>query len=263
MKFIRYYEVVKYGWKQSKQISEAEPSYGRLRIFIDMLFSYKKYQIWTNQFVKEGFHRLSKIERSEVGQKYLEENRQRDLWYEEWYSLKKFLAKYTSMKYDSSLYLRKKRLKQYTQKYNLGAGAQVGYGVMILFQHYTKGNFVVGQKCSFGYNTDIDITGDLTIGNGVTIMEGVKILTHSHDYFFRKKEVLDDRTFLTPLVIHDNVRIGARSIIMPGVNEIGENAIIKAGAVVTHSVPRNAIVEGNPAQVVVKIPEGIKLFKKF
>lgn len=47
----------------------------------------------------------------------------------------------------------------------------------------------------------------------------------------------------------DNVYIGNYAIILPGVT-IGENVIIGAGAVVTKSVPANAIVGGNPARII-------------
>jgi acetyltransferase-like isoleucine patch superfamily enzyme len=43
--------------------------------------------------------------------------------------------------------------------------------------------------------------------------------------------------------------IGARSIILPGV-EIGEESIVAAGAVVTHTVPPRSIVAGNPARII-------------
>lgn len=48
--------------------------------------------------------------------------------------------------------------------------------------------------------------------------------------------------------IGKNCFIGARSLIMPGV-EIGDNCVIGAGSVVTKSVPPNCIVAGNPARI--------------
>ncbi len=50
-----------------------------------------------------------------------------------------------------------------------------------------------------------------------------------------------------PIVIGNNVWIGQRSIISPGV-KIGDNSIVSAGAVVITEVPANAIVAGNPAR---------------
>ena len=52
-----------------------------------------------------------------------------------------------------------------------------------------------------------------------------------------------------PVVIEDDVWIGARVIFLPGVR-VGRGAIVGAGAVVTKDVPDYALVVGNPARVV-------------
>ena len=52
-----------------------------------------------------------------------------------------------------------------------------------------------------------------------------------------------------PIVIGNNVWIGANVTVLPGVT-IGENAVIAAAAVVTKDVPANAVVVGSPARVV-------------
>lgn len=51
------------------------------------------------------------------------------------------------------------------------------------------------------------------------------------------------------IVLRDNVQLDAACVIGEGVN-VGQGAWVRAGAVVLRSVPPNAIVEGNPAQVV-------------
>ena len=56
-----------------------------------------------------------------------------------------------------------------------------------------------------------------------------------------------------PVVIKDNVWVGMGAVILKGVT-IGENSVVAAGAIVTKSVPANAIVAGNPAQVVKMLP---------
>src|SRR5204862_4018404 len=55
-----------------------------------------------------------------------------------------------------------------------------------------------------------------------------------------------------PVKIGDNVWIGMNAVILKGVT-IGENSVVAAGAVVTKSVPPNAVVAGNPAVVVRQI----------
>ena len=52
-----------------------------------------------------------------------------------------------------------------------------------------------------------------------------------------------------PVLIEDDVWIGARAIILPGLR-IGKGAIVGAGSVVTKDVPPYAICVGNPARVI-------------
>lgn len=54
----------------------------------------------------------------------------------------------------------------------------------------------------------------------------------------------------TKISIGNDVWIGARAIILPSVDEIGDGAIIGAGSVVTKNVPSFAIVAGNPARLI-------------
>jgi acetyltransferase-like isoleucine patch superfamily enzyme len=49
-------------------------------------------------------------------------------------------------------------------------------------------------------------------------------------------------------------RVGGGSILLPGVT-VGENALIGAGAVVTRDVPDRAIVTGNPAVLIGRVPD--------
>jgi len=57
-----------------------------------------------------------------------------------------------------------------------------------------------------------------------------------------------------PVVIEDNVWIGGAAILLPGVT-IRRNAVVGAGAVVTHDVPANTVVAGNPARVIREIEQ--------
>ncbi len=52
-----------------------------------------------------------------------------------------------------------------------------------------------------------------------------------------------------PVVVEDNVMIGANAVILEGVR-IGEGAVVAAGSVVTKDVPAGAVVAGSPAKVV-------------
>lgn len=92
----------------------------------------------------------------------------------------------------------------------------------------------------------------ITIGNNVKIGGGVCIYDtdfHSLDSVIRRSsEDLKNRAE-KPVVIGNDVFIGAKSIILKGVT-IGENSVIGAGSVVTKSVPANQIWAGNPAKFI-------------
>jgi chloramphenicol O-acetyltransferase type B len=54
--------------------------------------------------------------------------------------------------------------------------------------------------------------------------------------------------------ICNNVQIGMRAFIMPGVT-IGEGAVVAAGAVVTKDVPPYAVVAGSPAKIISEVKD--------
>ena len=58
----------------------------------------------------------------------------------------------------------------------------------------------------------------------------------------------------SPVVIDDNVLIGANAVILEGVH-VGEGAIVAAGAIVTQDVPAGAVVAGTPAKVIKQTSE--------
>lgn len=97
----------------------------------------------------------------------------------------------------------------------------------------------------------INATKSITIGNNVLIGSGCIITdTDSHPIDWQDRiNNRNERTISSPIIIEDNVFIGARSIILKGVT-IGKNSVIGAGSVVTKSIPANSIAGGNPAKVI-------------
>lgn len=122
--------------------------------------------------------------------------------------------------------------------------------------------FFVDKNCclSIGENVGISQTAlvakdNLTIGNNVKIGGGTCVYTtdfHSLDAQVRASSDDSKYSKKAPVVIEDNVFVGAKSIILKGVT-IGRNSIVGAGSVVTKSIPANEIWAGNPARFIRKI----------
>lgn len=230
-----------------------------LSILGEMIYFRLKYNLSIVEYLKNKFYSFSSSEKKAAivllvdKQNYI---KKRD---ENW----RFLIKYSGMKYYKNTKSMKKRRNAYIKQYKMGKNCVVQYGVTFIFDHRHIGELCIGDNILFARKVDIDITGDLTIGNGVKISEGTKILTHNHDILgtYADEDLIpfSNRAHVTPLVIGENVLIGAHSIIMPNVKTIGENAVISAGSVVVHPVPANTVVSGNPATVVGKIPKSLRV----
>ncbi|MBD3108810.1 sugar O-acetyltransferase [Bacillus sp. AGMB 02131] len=113
--------------------------------------------------------------------------------------------------------------------------------------------------CDYGYNIHVgknfyanfdcvflDVC-EIRIGGNCFVAPGVHIYTATHPLEAQKR--ISGAEFGTPVTIGDNVWIGGRAIINPGV-KIGNNAVIASGAVVTKDVPDNTVVGGNLAKVI-------------
>ena len=95
----------------------------------------------------------------------------------------------------------------------------------------------------------------ITIGDRVTIGANVVILDsdcHSLNHLDRWTENDMRNCKSKPIVIEDDVLIGAGSYILKGVH-IGARSIIGAGSIVTTDVPSDCIFAGNPAKIIRKI----------
>lgn len=106
----------------------------------------------------------------------------------------------------------------------------------------------VGNDVRLGEKSYFNAKGGLNIGNNVKMGPQVFIWTSNHNYFNPKWLPYDNIAIDRPVIIGDNVWVGAKSIIIPGVN-IGEGAVIAMGSVVTKDVPPCAVVGGNPAKI--------------
>lgn len=91
--------------------------------------------------------------------------------------------------------------------------------------------------------------GEITIGNDVMMGPECVIISRNHEFSDTTIPMrLQGYRNEGPCTIGDDVWIGRRVMIMPGV-KIGSHAIIAAGAIVTKDVPEWAVVAGVPAVV--------------
>ncbi|MEU9830619.1 WxcM-like domain-containing protein [Streptosporangium sp. NPDC048047] len=136
--------------------------------------------------------------------------------------------------------------------------SEIGPGTSVwAFAHVLPGARI-GADCNLC--DGVFVENDVVLGDRVTVKCGVQLwdgITVEDDVFvgpnatftndpFPRSKVRPERFART--VVRSGASIGANATILPGV-EIGTGAMVGAGAVVTRSVPPNAIVTGNPARI--------------
>ena len=145
------------------------------------------------------------------------------------------------------------------------AGSTVGANCVVGDQSCIRERVTLADDCILGRGSLIE--NDTTVGAGTRIQAEAYITAYS---------TLEEDVFIAPCVVTTNdnfmgrteqrkalmkgptirrsARIGGGAILCPGV-EIGEEAFVGAGAVVTKDVPPRVIVVGNPARVLRGVPE--------
>lgn len=108
-------------------------------------------------------------------------------------------------------------------------------------------NIHVGHHFFANFNLTILDEAEVRFGNHVFIGPNVSIYTACHP--LEQEERDKGVEWAEPVTIGDSVWIGGNAVILPGVT-IGSNVVIGAGSVVTHDVPDNVVVAGNPAKMI-------------
>lgn len=129
----------------------------------------------------------------------------------------------------------------------IGNPVDATFGLFPPFYTDCGKNIHVGKNVFINSGCRFQDQGGITIGDGVLIGHNVVLATLNHDIDPRKRSNL----YPAPIVIGNNVWIGANATVVPGVT-IGDGAVIGAGAVVTKDVPPNIIVGGVPAKIIKK-----------
>lgn len=93
-------------------------------------------------------------------------------------------------------------------------------------------------------NNYIQANNGIEFGSNIEFGPGVRIISSNHSIANFRKHITGN-----PIIIGNNVWIGANSVVLPKVN-IGNNVIIGAGSVVSKNIPSNSIAVGNPCKVI-------------
>jgi acetyltransferase-like isoleucine patch superfamily enzyme len=145
------------------------------------------------------------------------------------------------------------------------AGSRIGARVILGDQSCVRERVTIGDDVVLGRGSLVE--NDTTIGAMTRIQAEAYITAYS---------TLEEQVFVAPCVVTTNdnfmgrterrhelmrgptirrgARVGGGAVLCPGI-EIGEEAFVGAGAVVTKDVPPRVIVVGNPARVLREVPE--------
>jgi UDP-2-acetamido-3-amino-2,3-dideoxy-glucuronate N-acetyltransferase len=137
--------------------------------------------------------------------------------------------------------------------------AVVGDGTKVWHHAHVRGGASVGSDCVLGKNVYVDTgarVGDrVKLQNNVCVYDGVTI---GDDVFVGPSATFTNdlipRAFnanwqIVPTAVRDGASIGANATIVCG-TEIGEYAMVAAGATVTHDVRAHELVAGTPARTI-------------
>lgn len=144
------------------------------------------------------------------------------------------------------------------------AGARIGAETILGDQSFVRERASIGARSVIGRGSVVD--NDVRVGARVRVQSGVYLtaFTVVEDDVFVGPGVTttnDDtmarhapETLLRGAILRRACRVGAGAVLTPGV-EVGEEAFVAAGAVVTRDVPARAVVMGVPARIVREVGE--------
>ncbi|WP_254272654.1 sugar O-acetyltransferase [Haloarcula marina] len=108
-------------------------------------------------------------------------------------------------------------------------------------------NVHVGENFYANFDCVVLDVCRVDIGKNCQLGPGVHIYTATHP--LDASERIAGPEYGKPVTVGDNVWVGGRAVLNPGVT-VGDDAVVASGAVVTEDVPDNVVVGGNPATVV-------------
>lgn len=167
---------------------------------------------------------------------------------------------------DPQLVMERNYARQLTRLYNQSLKTEVLKRTRLLKELFgsTGDNLFIEPdfRCDYGYNiylgenfyanfdcVILDVC-EVRIGDNCLLGPGVHIYTATHP--LNPWERITGLEYGKPVYIGNNVWIGGKAIINPGVS-IGNNVVVASGSVVTKDVPDNVLVGGNPAGIIKKL----------
>jgi len=120
------------------------------------------------------------------------------------------------------------------------AGAPIFHGTGNFY-----GKLTIGRNCFINVGCLFDVNAPITLGDHVGLGHQSFLLTTSHQIGTQIRRAGPNTE--APISIGSGAWIGARAVILPGIN-IREGAIIAAGALVNKDVPPHTVVGGVPAK---------------
>lgn len=120
--------------------------------------------------------------------------------------------------------------------------AQIGKNCNICAHCFIEGDVIVGDNVTV--KCGVQLWEGMRVGNNVFIGSNVTFANDKHPKSLRGE---NHEWKCQPVIIEDDVSIGANATILPGVR-LGQGCVVGAGAVVTKDVPSGLTVVGNPAK---------------
>jgi len=133
----------------------------------------------------------------------------------------------------------------------LGEGVSFnGTVVPIELVTYDSGRIEIGEHTFINYGSSIAARVSVKIGSHCHLGHYMFVMDNNQHDVVRHTELPPSG----PVIIEDNVWIGSKVVILPGVR-IGSRAVIGAGSIVTKDIPPRCVAAGNPARVLRHLTE--------
>jgi len=129
---------------------------------------------------------------------------------------------------------------------SLGRNCRIDNFVRLLSTNQSK--LSIGNNSRIGFGTIMNGGSDLTIGENVLVSGYVYIQTSNH-LMARSNRIINQGFDHKPIIIEDDVWIGAHSIILPGV-KLGKGCVIGANSVVTRDTEEYSLNVGSPTKLI-------------